>query len=317
MYNYKGKGKAQKFKGSCVIKPSRLFELEFSNNALPLANKVKNKNAGFLKVESVKETFTFAQLLTHGLNFSVAVCFDFSRKKRWKIPKSCQHDTTQDEGNLYQKLTQSFLEILQYYDKDKLVPLFGLAGVSKEDTMPKDFFELVDNRIGSNIKEVQDIYEMGACQVRDGMALRLGPSLREIKRMSEREFSEDSMNYSVCVYFIRNGVEDLDEFKEFLGEFEDLALSVIIVGLGEDGERFEGVRKAVEMENRKLVGGRKKSFVFEFFECGKCDVKRFRRMVLSWLPEEIRKFYERRMIDLEEREELSYDQFLRCGGRRR
>jgi len=281
-----------------------------------LSNKEKKKTAGFLKVESVKETYSFGQLLTHGLDFSIIICYDFSRKKHWKIHKKFKHDLMPLQANIYQSMTQSFLEILQYYDRDKLVPLFGLAGVPEGNSSPSDFFPLVKGVIGSTIKEQHEIYEKGVKKIRDGMGLKLMKSLVEIRNMNEAEFNNDPMNYTIALYFVRNEIEDLEFLECALKDFSKSALSILIIGLGDSPNRFKEVQKRIDRFNKNDDFEGKRSCHFFYYDSSIYEVKTFRRMVLGHLPIQINKFYQEMKIELKEKRKLNYDDFLKLSLRK-
>lgn len=214
--------------------------------------------------------------------------------------------------NLYQSLFTTFYNILQYYDRDKLIPIFGINGKPRGASLTSGFFPLekrFEKNFAKTAKELNEIYERNINDVNPGDDTGITTSFFELLCISKREYKVNELNYFIAVYFIRNDIEDFDILVHSLKDLSSSPLSMILIGVGESDEDFQGIR-------HKLVKARSefmKNSCFFFY----CDLRKYESIeefcyvCLNHLPTEILKFYLNTELNLPQKKKMSYNDYLR------
>lgn len=273
-------------------------------------NEKKNKNAGIIKVSSLKKDFTFTQLLVSGLDFSIVFCIDFSEKSGCR--KKFRHQLNDKRMNLYQSLCTNFYNILHYYDRDRLIPIFGINGQPYESKITKQFFplrETLKESFSKNVMGLNEIYEKSVNHIKEGDEMVVTPSIFKLLETSRKEFKYNILNYFIAIYVIRNQMEDLDMLIHSFKDLSSEPLSVVIIGIGESEEEFMDLKLRLKETQTDFC---KKSILFFFYNSSKYEnIEDFCYSCLNHLPQEILKFYLELDFEIPFKPTINYSDFIR------
>lgn len=163
LLNYKSNGR-HKLKGQFVC---RVSELENNPGKLhDFWNKYKNKSAGKLLFSNFrkKQNFRFLDYLRGGLNIQVITCIDFTGSNGVsRFPESL-HYMCPGYLNQYQTAITSVCSILENYDYDKIITVYGFGGKPQFpdlfSTETSHFFPCSGNYSSPGAKGVDGVFQL-------------------------------------------------------------------------------------------------------------------------------------------------------------
>ena len=197
----------------------------------------------------------FLDYIFGGCEVSLMIGIDFTKSNGPLTDPSSLHYQDPGKGNEYIEAIQAVGDILQYYDSDKKIPVFGFgAKLPPTFTHVSHCFALngdIFNPEVQGISEVVSVYRKASQQVHFH-----GPTIfsRIIQMTAEcakrAEVSQDTQRYFLLLIITDGIINDMEATVHEIVEASRLPLSIIIVGVG--NEDFT-MMKELDSDERKLV----------------------------------------------------------------
>lgn len=249
----------------------------------------------FNKIQN-NRIYKMVDYIRAGLNISSVVCIDFTGSNGdHKDPSSLHYiDPERLVKNPYISVIEKVGEIIVGYDKDKLVPVYGFGARSVHFKNPKRVshcFPINFNYENPNCNNVQGILEAYYnCLEEIDM---LGPSCFEgclQKVIAEiKDIKIEKMNYTIILIITDGQIVDLDSTFEILEQAQQLPISIVIIGVGDDD--FS------QMEELDSDGKQGRDIVqFVKFKDFENDLDGLAKEVLEEIPDQLTSFYLNRNI---------------------
>ena len=210
----------------------------------------------------------------------------------------------QESENEYIQAIRGVGDILQYYDSDKRVPVFGFGA-----KMPP-YFDVVSHCFALNgdifdpevkgIDKVVEVYRRACKEVVFHGPTVLSHLLRRVAAIaSAREVVQDHQQYFILLLITDGNVNDMEATSHELVQASSLPLSIIIVGVGD--EDFEKMRE-LDADEKPLFSKQLNKYMerdivqFVPFSRFKGNVERLAREVLFEVPSQLLSYMDGRGI---------------------
>lgn len=179
---------------------------------------------------------SFLDYLSSGseLNFMVAIDFTSSNGNP-RLPDSLHYIDPSGRLNAYQKAIIEVGEVLQFYDSDRLFPLWGF-GARLNDGPANHCFNLNGSIGNPSVEGIQGIMTAYAGALRNILLAgptQFGPVITAAANIASQSMAANEHGYFVLLIITDGVVTDLQETKDAIVEAYDLPLSILIVGVGE------------------------------------------------------------------------------------
>lgn len=187
--------------------------------------------------------------LKGGLNIALHIGIDFTSSNLEKtLPESLHYMPSADplngnghpaQLNQYQQVILSAAEILLHYDNDQKVPVYGFGAIPPygprvvSHCFPCTFQD--ENVEVDGIKGIFDIYNYALSLVNFIGPTCFAPILRKIMEHTKKAFKDDPDNYSFFLLITDGEIHDMQDTIDALVEASTLPLSIVIVGVGNQG----------------------------------------------------------------------------------
>lgn len=214
-----------------------LDEGEFTLTQIIENKSVNMKSGSVLKlvVSEVTKEMTFLDYISAGLDINLMIGVDFTASNREPTDPNSLHFLGNSQ-NEYQKAMISCANILQHYDYDKKVPLFGFGAIPKGGSKAEDIFPLnfSNNPEVSSLEEMMSVYINAVQNVRLYGPTNFTPLIRSAITMCR---AKGGKSY-VCLLILTDGlISDFQETKDAIVEASLLPISIIIIGVGKENFR--------------------------------------------------------------------------------
>lgn len=209
-------------------------EGEFTLTQIIENRSVNMKSGNVLKLvqSEVTQELTFLDYLTLGLDINLMIGIDFTASNKDSSDSTSLHYLG-NSLNEYQNAMISCAEILQHYDFDKKIPLFGFGAIPKGRTLVEHIFPLNF----SNNPEVGSIEEMMSTYVNAVKNVRLyGPTnfAPLINFAISLSMQKGNRSYIVLLIITDGLITDFQETKDAIVEASNYPISIIIIGVGKE-----------------------------------------------------------------------------------
>jgi hypothetical protein len=196
------------------------------------AKSSKYQNSGVLIIDDFKivKNPSFLDYLIGGHQLSLMLSIDFTGSNGKVDQPGSLHYLNPNQFNDYQKAIISVGNILNYYDSDKMYPVFGFG--AKVNGQLSHCFPCNFNPSNPEVFGVQgmlDIYTHAVKNVELYGPTMFSPFLKEANRIA----SNNPNSYFVCLIITDGEVNDMDQTIEQIIKSSTLPMSIIIVGVGE------------------------------------------------------------------------------------
>ena len=224
---------------SQCFRPSRLFY----NLNTPRAH----TGRVCLKVNEVVQQYSFLDYVAAGLEICVMVGIDFTRSNGDpRVPDSLHSfiPTTDEKSILYVSgprndyalVLRSVLEILQQYDSDKQIPVYGFgAKLPPSHTITSHCFALSGDFFNPEVDGIDGVFR--AYQEALGAVTMHGPTrIGEILKLAG-QYAEPlvgTAKYCILLLVTDGVIEDFQESVNEIVALANLPLSIVIVGVGDE-----------------------------------------------------------------------------------
>lgn len=202
----------------------------------------KNKSAGVLINTSFfsQTNYDFLDYLQGGviLNTMLGIDFTLSNEEPHK-PISLHYTGNPEQPNQYQSAMHHIVSIIQNYDIDKMIPVFGFGGMYKGQVshcFPLSGDE--QNPFVFAVEGVMNVYYQAIKQYKLHGPTYFSPLIRRAIHISVSE--QNIMSYLILVIFTDGVICDMPETIDAIVEASYCPISIIIVGVGkEDFQKME------------------------------------------------------------------------------
>jgi len=190
-----------------------------------------------LRDAQITKGYSFLQYLQAGLEIQLVVAIDFTGSNGDPRSKNSLHAINKRGGNDYQRAIRQVMEVLEPYDSDGMIPVYGFGCKVKGDRsnrtshcMPLTFDE--------NNAEVKGA--VGVMQVYDNalQVLKLsGPTLFQqiietAAAISDMPVNRNEQTYTILLILTDGIINDMEKTINAIVQGGKLPLSIIIVGVG-------------------------------------------------------------------------------------
>lgn len=218
----------------------KVSEFEVTN-----PKKKKNKTSGVIGVmkADVEKRPTFLEYVQGGLDMNLMVAVDFTASNGHPLDEISLHRLPKNfnytgsvrnvtQLNQYQKAIWSVGRILEDYDTDKMIPVYGF-GAEKDGQVshcfPLTFNEEEDEVFG--VEGIMTIYENALKKVNLSGPTYFKNILNHAKDLATKASTRDDQ-YVVLLILTDGIINDMDKSIKAIVESSTLPLSIIIVGIG-------------------------------------------------------------------------------------
>ena len=270
------------------IDPKKKGQIIFSNR-LTMKEKINIYNFSFMR-----EEITFLDYILKGVRIGLNIGIDFSQSNKPTDDPSSLHCLLKEKRpNPYERAILSCAKILEYYDYNKLFPVYGFGAVIRGKYKTSMCFN-INFKEDPNIQYVENIIkEYVDCMSKIDFACPtyFAPIIK--KTIYDIKQKKDSLDYQLLMILTDGMIQDLQDTVEALVEGSFYPLSVIIIGIGKedfskmeklDGDEIPLISKSGIKRLRDLV-----QFVpFSKFEN---NAEKLINKVLEEIPRQIIEYY--------------------------
>jgi hypothetical protein len=194
---------------------------------------------------------TFVDFLKGGMKLNTMIGIDYTASNRLSHdPKSLHYLDPSGTLNHYQLAMKSILEIVTMYDTDKKIPVYGFG--AKSNLHPEEETSMCFPVIGDDFSQDADAEVDGEAGVFEAYTQSLvenkfkfaGPTLfvpilrKAIAKAQENKDKflngEADLEYTILMMMTDGEITDFSKTKKVLSEANDIPLSIIIVGIGNE-----------------------------------------------------------------------------------
>ncbi|OMJ92778.1 hypothetical protein SteCoe_4412 [Stentor coeruleus] len=262
-------------------------------------SKSKYVNSGFIYIVTctIKKIPSFFDYIQGGCQISLEVAIDFTGSNKHPSSTSSLHyiDPEGKKLNHYQKALQAVSEILLHYDSDKKVPMYGFGG--KVNDVISHCFPLNrddENPYAVGVEGMMEMYK----RTFDYVGLS-GPTLfadllkKVILDVERQNVSQNNQQYTILLILTDGEIHDMEETVKWIVRGSASALSIVIVGIGNETFTKMTILDAdkeplVDLDGKKMVRD-----IVQFVPFRDLDNSPYRlvKEVLDEIPREIVNFF--------------------------
>ena len=264
------------------------------------------KFIGSLRVIKFKyaKQATFLDYVYGGCEISLMIGIDFSKSNGILNSKKNYHGLTGDEPNDYILAIKTVGEILEYYDTDKLIPVYGFgAKLPPSQNVVSHCFALNGDIFNPEIKGISSVVEAYKKTVSE--ITFHGPSIfhdiidEVIKYASGNEVTQESQRYFLLLVLTDGGISDLKTTVNSIVKASHLPISIIIIGIGnEDFDNMEVLDGDSAPLINQTTGQTMARDIVQFvpFAKQKSDLQELAKEVLTEVPDQVVEFMKSKKI---------------------
>ncbi len=207
-------------------------------NDLVDSNFVTSGSYGKVRIKSVEmiRRVSFTEYLMAGTNIMMSLAVDFTASNR-----SCNNPDSLHcmdmSRNQYIQAIHSVGGILQMYDSDKNIPVYGFGGqIHSISPETYHFFALNGNIFSPEvytIEQVQKLYMQNLTKIMFSGPTNFAPTINNMGEMARFYVSNGMLyNYIVLLIITDGEITDMDDTIDAIVRCSSLPLSIVIVGVG-------------------------------------------------------------------------------------
>ena len=263
----------------------------------PLMTK-KQEHIGDFCIEIIEEYFDYdlKDYLKAGLQLNLMAVVDFTASNGpARSPLSLHHiSQSRPADNEYQIALRKISSTLLHYDHDKKITAHGFG--AKIDGEKKELFNLTldpTSAVVGSIDELMDVYAKAVLKVELFGPTNFAPIIRAALKMTRESFSLNHWNYTILLILTDGLINDAELTRELVVECCNEAISIIIIGIG--NEDFKEM-KVLDGDQRALRGATRDIVQFVRFKTFSGIPDKLAKAVVSELPSQIDTFYKSKNI---------------------
>jgi len=250
---------------------------------------------------AVESEFKFLDYLQGGLRLGLIIGVDFTASNGDPYHKQSLHCVTTKELNSYEKAIKSCGDIVAYYDYDHLFPVFGF-GAKIVGSGP-----VVNHCFNLNFKQDPNIYLINNILIEYRSVLEqkkitlFGPTLfapiiNKAIEITRENPNED--NYQILMILTDGVINDMPETINALVEASFMAISVIIIGIGDADFTNMNILDADQepLINKQFVRAARDLVQFVPFNDFHNDADLLSAQVLEEIPKQVVEYFKMKKI---------------------
>lgn len=229
--------------GSVTSNLMTLMEKRASGLPLVNAEELKRRgkmytNSGILEAPQLEliQKHTFIEYLRGGLEINLIVGIDYTLSNGAPSDPRSLHYLEGPLPNQYQQAIHAAASILQDYDHDKKIPVYGFGGsvggeVSHCFPLTMDF----DKPEVGGVDGIQKYYAKSLETVALSGPTLFGPLIQQACQISRKPSSHDKQKYYVLLIITDGVISDMQQtIDELVNASSSAPLSIVIVGVGSE-----------------------------------------------------------------------------------
>lgn len=187
-----------------------------------------------------RDLFSMIQHINYGLTFNLVASIDLTASNgNPKNPSSLHYIDHSGKKNQYQQAISQVFTVLEPYDTDKLIPVYGFGGMSPAlgYTQTSHRFPLNGNESDPNAwktEGVLQLYEESLPKMRLSGPTYFAPTIRCTIDQVREPFEKGEYSYTVLLILTDGTICDLEETYRAIEDASKLPISIIIVGVGDE-----------------------------------------------------------------------------------
>lgn len=281
----------------------------------------KKKFAGTVILEDFKREmdYTLTDYLRAGLKISTVMAIDFTGSNLEYTNPASLHYIDKDGGmfNPYQQVIRGVGNILEYYDDDNMIPVYGFGAKSKAYGMKSvsHCFPVsgnLKNAFAKRISGVLEVYEKALPNLEFRGPTYFSPIIKGIASTVKNRFKKDPMAYCILLIVTDGLISDFDETVEAIVHASEYPISILIVGVGDedfdqmqildgDGGVLQGESDELdENGNPKIIKAKRDIVQFVDYKQFKNRSEKLVEEVLAEIPDQVTGFYKYKGISPDE-----------------
>ncbi|KAM7439897.1 hypothetical protein ABFA07_010761 [Porites harrisoni] len=196
----------------------------------------RNSNSGTLRILQchVDTQFTLVDYVRGNCVIKLVCAVDFTISNGQPMTKDSLHNID-EEKNEYVKTLNTIGKVLTSFKQEEKIPAYGF-GAQATSAGPLPYIFPLDRDCGQfeleNIDTVIDAYWKRLEDVKLGGPTYLAPVIQQIAAYAEREVSQCSQHYTIGLVIVDGIINDLESLTSTLIEVGNLALSIVVAGVG-------------------------------------------------------------------------------------
>ena len=254
--------------------------------------------------------YTLSDYLGAGLKISTVIAIDFTGSNlEYTNPKSLHH-INKGVLNEYQQVIKSVGSILEGYDDDKRIPVYGF-GAKHETTGKKGVshcFPLTKSIFAKEISGVMEFYETTVPKLEFMGPTYFSPIIKGVTGTVKEKFKIDPFSYCVLLIITDGQICDFDETVEQICLASEYPMSILIIGVGDQEfdqmEILDGDKAILQGQSDilddngvpKQLKAKRDIVQFVEFNNFKDDVDKLAAEVLAEIPDQVTQFYKSKGI---------------------
>lgn len=198
--------------------------------------------AGTVLIESFerRDLYSIVQHITNGLTLNLVTAIDFTASNGNPKNKSSLHYIDQNGNmNQYETTISKVFSVLEAYDTDKLIPVYGFGGMSPDlgYSTTSHMFPLTgdkENPFAYATKGVLDLYHDALPKIRLSGPTYFAPCINECVDFVKSEYGIGKYSYTTLLILTDGTICDIEETFRAIEEASRLPISIIILGIGDE-----------------------------------------------------------------------------------
>jgi len=247
---------------------------------------------------------TFLDYVLGGCEISLIIGIDFTKSNGLPTDPESLHFISNDKPNEYIQAITAVGEILQYYDSDKRIPVYGFgAKLPPKHEVVSHCFALNDNIFDPEVQGIENVLQVYRSAL--NRVVLHGPTVfsQLIKSVSlyasAKEVSQENQHYCILLILTDGIINDMEPTKDEIIIASQLPVSIIVVGVGkEDFSLMQELDSDNAMLQSTKLNKKAERDIVQFVPFSKYKDRTYElaREVLYEIPKQLLTYYEAKGI---------------------
>jgi hypothetical protein len=188
-----------------------------------------------ITIEKLQKLHRFIDYLRGGLQISMILGIDFTSSNMQVNDPNSLHYIHEEGMNAYEKAISACGKIVSYYDYDQMFPVFGYGAVLQDSEQVNHCFAINFHDEDPNINTIANInktYRECLRKIQLYGPTYFSPIIKKAIEIT-KSTSNDKNVYYILMILTDGQINDMNPTIDLLVEASNLALSIIIIGIGE------------------------------------------------------------------------------------
>lgn len=262
----------------------------------------KGKFSGKIIVNTLTQgiEYDIIDYVRSGLQLNLTVSIDFTGSNGDpKSSSSLHYINPSGQPNQYQDAIAQVGKIIIDYDTDKMIPAFGFGALVAGKH--SDCFPINNNPANPSVKSWEGILQAyGNCikAVQLNGPTNFAPTIKAMKAVAQGTMKQTPLIYHILMILTDGQITDEQETKDTIIDSQDLPMSIIIIGVGNDDfgnmSELDGDTGGLNGSGNKKGAKPGRDIVqFVRYQDYKGNPYMLAEAVLKELPGQVNRFYSR------------------------